>query len=144
MQTRVDYQPIQLRMHDDNIGITTMLMEAYYKYYFRDSSISNIGDSYDPRGSYDPITNGLRYGLDTGRRAPFFRDIKLYQFSRQEYTEYTLINPIVEQWGHDTMDQTDGTGIAENAMTLSYENVLYSRGAVGEDSPATFATSHYE
>ena len=144
VQTRVDYQPIQMRMHDDNIGITTMLMEAYYKYYFRDSNISSIGTSYDPRGSYDPITKGLRYGLDNSKRVPFFKDIKLYQFSRQEYTEYTLINPIVEQWGHDTMDQTDGTGIAENAMTLSYENVLYARGTVGEDSPATFATSHYD
>ena len=144
VQTRIDYQPIQLRMHDDNIGITTMLMEAYYRYYFKDGNTSNIEANYNPRGSYQPVTNGLRYGLDSERRTPFFRNIKLYQFSRQQFTEYVLINPIVEQWGHDSMDQADGTGIAENAMTISYENVLYGRGVVGEDNPATFATSHYD
>ena len=75
---------------------------------------------------------------------PFFKNIKLYQFSRHEYTEYTLVNPLIESWGHDTMDQTDGAGVAENKMTINYESVLYSRGRVGEDSPATFATDHYD
>jgi hypothetical protein len=144
VQTRVDYQPIQLRMHDDNLGLTTMLMEAYYRYYFNDSNITTIEDSYHPRGTYQEVTNGLRYGLDNSRRFPFFKDIKLYQFARHEYTEYTLVNPMISQWGHDTMNQSETTGIAENAMTLVYENVLYDRGAVGEDSPATFATTHYD
>jgi len=144
VQTRVDYQPVQLRMHDDNLGLTTMLMEAYYRYYFNDSNITTIEDSYHPRGTYQEVTNGLRYGLDNSRRFPFFKDIKLYQFARHEYTEYTLVNPMISQWGHDTMNQSETTGIAENAMTLVYENVLYDRGAVGEDSPATFATTHYD
>ena len=144
VQTRIDYQPISMRMHDDNLGLTTMLMEAYYRYYFRDSNITTIEDSFNARGSYNSVTNGLRYGLDNAKRVPFFRNIKLYQFARHEYTEYTLINPMISQWGHDTMDQTDGTGVAENAMQISYENVLYDRRPVGQDSPATFATSHYD
>jgi hypothetical protein len=75
---------------------------------------------------------------------PFFRNIKLYQFSRHEYTEYTLINPLISQWGHDSMDQSDGTGTTENKLLIEYEAVLYDRGPIGEDSPATFATSHYD
>ncbi len=144
VQTRVDYQPIQLRMHDDNLGLTTMLMEAYYRYYFKDSNITTIEDSYNSRGTYKEVSNGLRYGLDNNTRIPFFKDIKLYQFARHEYTEYTLVNPMISQWGHDTMNQSESTGVAENAMTLVYENVLYDRGAVGEDSPSTFATTHYD
>lgn len=145
VQTRLDYQPIQLAMHDDNLGITTMLMEAYYRYYFKDSNISDITATYDPRSTYKE-ENGrtYRFGLDNDKMVPFFRNIKLYQFSRHEYTEFTLINPIISQWGHDSMDQTDGSGILENRMTIQYEAVLYDRGAVGEDSPPTFATSHYD
>ena len=145
MQTRIDYTPVSMTMHDDNQGLTTMLMEAYYKYYYRDSNITDITASYDPRSNYkDENGRSYRFGLDNDKMVPFFRSIKLYQFSRHEYTEYTLVNPIIESWGHDTMDQTDGSGIAENKMTINYEAVLYSRGAVGEDSPATFATDHYD
>lgn len=145
IQTRIDYQPISITMHDDNVGITTMLMEAYYRYYFRDSNISDITATYDPRSTYKE-SNGrtYRFGLDNDKMVPFFKNIKLYQFSRHEYTEYTLVNPIITQWGHDSMDQSDGAGVAENKMTLQYEAVLYDRGAVGEDSPATFATNHYD
>mgnify|MGYP003663567237 FL=1 len=145
VQTRIDYTPVSMTMHDDNQGLTTMLMEAYYKYYYRDSNITDITASYDPRSNYkDENGRSYRFGLDNDKMVPFFRSIKLYQFSRHEYTEYTLVNPIIESWGPDTMDQTDGSGIAENKMTINYEAVLYSRGAVGEDSPATFATDHYD
>ena len=145
IQTRLDYQPISMALHDDNLGITTMLMESYYRYYYRDTNISNIDATYDPRSTYKEA-NGrtYRFGLDNDKMVPFFRNIKLYQFSRHEYTEYTLINPIISQWGHDTMDQTDGSGIAENRMVINYEAVLYDRGVIGEDSPATFAQSHYD
>ena len=145
IQTRIDYQPVNITMHDDNVGITTMLMEAYYRYYYRDGNISDITATYDPRSTYKE-SNGrtYRFGLDNDKMVPFFRNIKLYQFSRHDYTEYTLVNPMITQWGHDTMDQTDGQGVAENKMTLQYESVLYSRGAVSEDSPATFATTHYD
>lgn len=145
VQTRIDYTPVNLTMHDDNHGLTTMLMEAYYRYYYRDSNISDITASYDPRSTYKEA-NGrtYRFGLDNDKMVPFFKNIKLYQFSRHEYTEYTLVNPLIESWGHDTMDQTDGAGVAENKMTINYESVLYSRGRVGEDSPATFATDHYD
>ena len=114
VQTRIDYTPVSMTMHDDNQGLTTMLMEAYYKYYYRDSNITDITASYDPRSNYkDENGRSYRFGLDNDKMVPFFRSIKLYQFSRHEYTEYTLVNPIIESWGHDTMDQTDGSGIAD-------------------------------
>ena len=145
IQTRLDYQPITLAMHDDNLGITTMLMEAYYRYYFKDSNISDISATYDPRSTYKE-ENGrtYRFGLDNDKMVPFFRNIKLYQFSRHQYTEFTLVNPMIQQWGHDQMDQADGAGTLENRMVIQYEAVLYDRGPIGEDSPPTFATSHYD
>lgn len=145
IQTRIDYSPVNIIMHDDNMGITNSLMQAYYRYYYRDGNISDISATYDPRSTYKESNGrGYRFGLDNDKLEPFFKNIKLYQFSRHQYQEYTLINPIITAWGHDTMDQTDGTGIVENKMALNYEAVLYSDGVVGEDDPATFATSHYD
>ena len=145
IQTNLAYQPINMTLHDDNFGITTMLMEAYYRYYYRDGNISDITATYDPRSTYKPSEGrSYRFGLDNDKIVPFFRNIKLYQFSRHEYTEYTLINPLISQWGHDSMDQSDGTGVTENKLVVEYEAVLYDRGAIGEDSPATFGTRHYD
>lgn len=145
IQTNLAYQPINMTLHDDNFGITTMLMEAYYRYYYRDGNISDITSTYDPRSTYKPSEGrSYRFGLDNDKMVPFFRNIKLYQFSRHEYTEYTLINPLISQWGHDSMDQSDGTGVTENKLVVEYEAVLYDRGAIGEDSPATFGTRHYD
>lgn len=143
IQTTLDYTPVNITMHDDNQGITTFLLEAYYKYYYRDGRGDSRADAYGARNTYS-TERKYRYGLDNGTVVPFFKSIKLYQLSRQQFTEFTLINPMIERWGHDSMDSADGTGTAENTMVINYETVLYDRGIIDEDLPATFATSHYD
>lgn len=143
VQTAIDYTPVNIVMHDDNFGVTTLLLEAYYKYYYGDSLVKDPSDAYNARNTYS-ASRVARYGLDNGTSTPFFRSIKLYQLSRQQYTEFTLVNPLIERWGHDSMDQADGSGLSENTMVINYETVLYARGSVGEDNPATFASSHYD
>ena len=143
VQTAIDYTPISITLHDDNQGITTFMLEAYYKYYYRDSRVENPARAYMPRNTYAAERKD-RYGLDNGTVKPFFNNIKLFQLSRQQFTEYTLINPLIERWGHDTMDYSDGTSPAENSMIINYEAVMYDRGAVKDDLPATFGTSHYD
>lgn len=145
IQTSIEYDPVSLTMHDDNVGLTTMLLEAYYKYYFRDGSLTDAASSYGARSTYrNSDTRSFRFGLDNDKTVPFFKDIKLYQFSRQEFTEYILVNPLISDWGHDRMDQSDSAGMNENSLTVRYESVFYNRGAVGEDVPASFATRHYD
>lgn len=145
IQTSIEYSPVTIKLHDDNQGITTFLLEAYFKYYFRDSKAGDLGGyKWTPDYDYAPESHKLRYGLDTGMQQPFFTSIKLYQFAKQQFTEYTLVNPLVERWGHDSLDQSDGAGIAENTLVLNYETVLYRRGKVGADDPAAFAGAHYD
>jgi hypothetical protein len=144
IQTRINYSPSKIDLHDDNLGVTTMLLEGYYKYYFNDGT-HNDTKAFDPRNTYKGEEfHKYNYGLNNRKRTPFFRSIKLYQFARQQYTEYTLVNPLIESWGHDTMDQTEGAGMSANVMSLQYESVFYNRGSVSEDDPATFATRHYD
>ena len=36
VQTAIKYNPVTITFHDDNYGVTTALLEAYYRYYFAD------------------------------------------------------------------------------------------------------------
>jgi hypothetical protein len=133
VQTRVDYDPITVKWHDDKAGVTMSLLQEYYTYYFKDGNYNDgagsaLGQTFGARDKYkDQVPN---YGLDNGRQIPFFKQIKIFQLSRNKWNSFTLINPIVERWQHDTMDSSDGIGIAENTMTIMYEGVIYDHGEV--------------
>jgi hypothetical protein len=72
-------------------------------------------------------------------RSPFFGYIKIFQLSRQKWHSYTLINPILTSWGHDTLDYSDSQTM-ENSMSVAYEGVLYNFGDINENGdPAGFA-----
>ena len=64
--------------------------------------------------------------------------------SRHQYTGFTLVNPLVTGFQHDSLDQADATGTAVNQMTIAYESIFYSRGATGQGSPKGFANEHYD
>jgi len=57
--------------------------------------------------------------------------------SRQRWRAYTLINPIVEKWQHDSVDASDAAGLMENTLSIAYESVLYSDGNVTLESEPT-------
>ena len=137
IQTRLDYSEVAIRFHDDNTGLTRAMLEEYYKYYFIDGRRTNIKEV-GPRDKYSQTVN--RYGLDNQTTVPFFDVIKLYQLSRQQWFSYTLVNPIITQWSHDSVDSSDGQGIMENSISVAYESVLYDSGEITDiGEPAGFA-----
>lgn len=141
-QTRVDYNDINLTFHDDNLGVTRSLLEEYYKYNFLDGrhdvqKNALVAGAYASRDKYSPTVP--KYGLNTGNTGPFFTSITIYQLSRQQYFAYTLVNPIVTQWSHGSVEASDASGLNENTMGIAYEAVLYTSGDIGEDSePVAF------
>ena len=147
LQTSIEYDPVNITFHDDNMGLTTTLMEAYYRFYFRDGNHRSEGVSppYNPRNTYgNSISQNYRYGLDNDHKAPFFNKITIYQMARHEYLGYTLVNPMVTGLTHDQMDSGDNSTPSQNQISIAYEAVFYSRGPVGENSPKGFATAHYD
>ena len=44
--------------------------------------------------------------------------------ARQEYTSFTLVNPMISSWSHDTMDQAVSE-VVQSQMQLQYETVWY-------------------
>ena len=47
VQTAIKYNPITITFHDDNYGVTTALLEAYYRYYFADGNYKSIPGAYN-------------------------------------------------------------------------------------------------
>lgn len=165
IQKRLDYDPVNITFHDDNYGVTTAMWEAYYRYYYRDGNYAAVDGAGNPvgltkefaqtitnpleeaynRGAIFKKENQFRYGFDNDSFEPFFTSIIIYQMSRKRYTAFTLVNPIISVWQHDTMDQTDNSGTVQSVMTIEYETVFYTRGPVTEGSaPKGFASEHYD
>jgi len=141
MQTRIDYQDVNLVLHDDNLGSTRAMLEEYYRFYFQDgnhslsSSTSTTDGSFAPRDKYSPRTPN--YGLNNFYEKPFFSTIKIYQLSLQNWFSYTLVNPLLSAWNHGGVDSSDGSSFNENTISIAYESVMYDNGLIGENSEPT-------
>jgi len=162
IQTQMRYDPINLMFHDDQAGLTTLLWECYFRYYYQDPNYSRKNATGQPDTTVplpyinDPdnlygsdIRNNYRYGLDKTRpSAPFFNSITINQLhgnsGESQFTSFTLINPIISSLRHDNLEQSSSS-FTKNEMQIEYESVMYGRGLTTQDNPAGFADpSHYD
>mgnify|MGYP001395721344 CR=1 FL=1 len=166
VHTKLDYQPVNITFHDDNMGITTALMEMYYRYYYADGNYGKVKNPFSKKSvegdgstgkeglpgdsTYRGISangNKVPFGLDNKIKDPFFHNIQLSLLTRHTYTTYTLVNPIISDWSHGDVTAGDSQGV-ENTMTINYESVWYSRGTVqsgDSGNPVGFGLSeHYD
>lgn len=154
IQTAIQYEPIQITFHDDNYGVTTALLEAYYRYYYADGGYGRVPGAYNKAGAGDNTYKGsganqFKYGLDNNISVPFFQNIQISQLAKRTYTTYTLVNPVIVQWQHDTVDNSDAATPMQNTITVAYEAVHYSRGSVDargdQQEPVGFGNNeHYD
>jgi hypothetical protein len=86
--------------------------------------------------SYDQGLGGIN-GNDTAGKHAFFRDITIYGLNQHKFAQYTLINPVIKEWQHDTYDYSQGSGTMSNTMSIEYETVKYYSGAIGASRPDT-------
>jgi hypothetical protein len=150
IQSKIEYQPVNINFHDDNSEITNGLWKNYYKYYYADSV---YGDK--PGGTQNGFITGFNdtkyqtvdnaYGLSNEQRLPFFESIDIYVLHQGKFTEIRLINPLVTSWDHDGLDQSQGNKLLNNKMSVAYENVIYKQGQiVKETNPPGFAAEYYD
>lgn len=140
---QINYDPINLTLHDDSAGIVNALWAIYYGYY--------IGDRHNPAAAYEanhlrptktPKDN-FRYGMDNDVTLPFFNSVSIFTMSRRRFIGYTLVNPRIKSWNHGNMDYATSE-FAESQMTLEYEAVRYSAGNVTYNNPKGFANLYYD
>jgi hypothetical protein len=148
VQTKIKYQPVSIDFHDDNSNITTNLWKSYYQYYYKDS---NYGKTQRENiEAYGDTKYGLKYynyGLANYQKDPFFKKIDIFVLHQGNYSQYTLINPLVNEWTHDSLDQAEGGKILSNRMTVNYENVIYNteqKNKINKSKPENFGKFHYD
>jgi len=165
VQTKVNYQPVSLRFHDDGSNLINNMWYNYFSYYYKDPSykyenvpIGPTGEAggltpsrvdYNGRDTYIAYREKNDWGyvgesyLDENGAVPgggkprFFQDISIYSFNQHKFSQYTLINPIISDWKHDTHDYSEGNGTMEHSMTVQYETVKYFSGNLNDhvDNP---------
>jgi|APCry1669188970_1035186.scaffolds.fasta_scaffold12054_3 hypothetical protein len=103
--------------------------------------------TYNNRTLYQPsITGNDNWGYQggtsdpTGVKIPFFKNITVFGFNQHNFVAYTLINPVITSFSHDTYDYAQGAGTMEHQMTLDYETVVYNEGAIDGKSPGNIVT----
>ena len=155
LQTRINYDPIQVVFHDDNYGITTAMWQMYYQYYFKDGNYgkkdqtktisSTVPPEYNRGNTISGDTaNKYRYGMDSDSFQPFFTSIQIFQLSRKTYQCFTLVNPKIVSFQHDNLQYAEGATTTQNTMSLIYEGVVYGVGAVKQGIPTGFGTEYYD
>lgn len=166
VQTKINYNPVQIVFNDDQGDLIRNMWYNYYSYYYKDPSqkYEGVPNQNGTLGNLQTLSNGFGYNtrdiydnsrqvndwgyvgesyqdgtsvLGTpGGKPAFFRDIKIYGLSQKKFAEYVLINPMVTEWQHDTYDYSAGNGIMTNTMTIRYETVKYYSGYIGGAQPS--------
>ncbi len=137
VQTKLAYTPISIDFHDDASNITHTLWTSYYKHYYADSNygdpgISKLSSGQNPEAYSDTkySTTDFIYGRYARPTNQFLSSISIYVLHQQKFTKYTLVNPKITEWAHDSVTQSDNAKVLQNRMTVAYENVLYAEGAI--------------
>ena len=87
-----------------------------------------VGEGYNNSDQYTAQT--------PGGKPPFFTAITIYGLAQKQFSQYTMINPIIESWQHDTYDYSQGAGTVQHTMTVRYEAVKYFSGDIGGQTPS--------
>ena len=163
IQTKIKYDPVNIAFHDDNGNMIRNLWKAYYNYNYSDGTKPKVVFSgarggapttpgatlatYNDRTTYQPsITGNDDWGYigetpnPSGHKIPFFKNITVFGFSRHNFVAYTLINPIISKFDHDTYSYSENGGIMEMQMNLDYETVVYNEGAIDGRTPSNIVT----
>jgi hypothetical protein len=144
VQTKIDYQPVTIRFHDDNLGAVSQLWQNYYRYYYADADAAKgVSGAYNRTAMKGSSFIRAHHGLDNNSALQFFRDITIYQMAKRAWYSYTLVNPYITSWSHDSLDSSSSQP-AEQSMQVAYEAVYYNSGYVAPGNPPGFAQDHYD
>ena len=108
------------------------------------------GATYNNRNQYAPTITGNETwgyigdttvpGEPSGVKTPFFKNITVFGLNQHNWVSYTLVNPLISSFSHDTYDYSQGQGVMEHRMSLEYETVAYNEGNLSGNAPSDIVT----
>lgn len=147
VQTKINYEPIQLVLHDDSANVVRDLWQSYMRHYYRDADYainSSYGANNYQQNKYTTRpTDVWGYSPVAANSVDFFTSIQIYSMSKKRYSLYELVHPKIESFEHGRHDQTATTSLLEHTMRLNYEAVNYSEGSITPGSVPGF-TDRYD
>jgi hypothetical protein len=155
IQTKISYGNISIDFHDDNSDITNNLWKNYFQYYYTDSRYASKTDNkqtiveYTDNKFQQDFTTP--YGFNPTNKEPFFTGVEIYVLHKgrgdpgRDFTQVSLVNPMVVDWSHDSLNQDEGGKPMTNRMTLAFETVGYKTGKIVKgQSPEGFVPVYYD
>ena len=109
-------------------------------------TLPGAGASYNKRTLYennisDSSDWGYRGESSTGEsKHPFFKHITIFGLNQHKWVAYTLINPMITKFNHDTYSYSEQNGTMEMSMDIDYETVSYDTGTLDGDKPEDIIT----
>jgi hypothetical protein len=142
VQSKVKYEPIVIRMHDDSADRVRDFWYRYYSFYYRDSDYSpalytipyKYGVMPSQTWGYAPANHSVQ---------SFLTSISLYSLYQGKFTEYYLINPVIESWEHGEHNYSENTTM-QHTLRIGYEAIHYRTGETSSDTISGFDVIHYD
>lgn len=148
VQTKVKYDPLSIKFHDDNLDVVRNFWYDYYSYYYRDSdwnlSIYSSPTKYSERQQQGWGYSPRQYPASSPGTQQYLSAIRIYSLHNKRFAEYTLINPMITSFKHGEHAQGNEGGTLENEMSISYQAVKYQYGTVSEETVSGFAMLQYD
>ena len=135
VQTKVKYESITIKFHDDSSNVIRNLWEKYYQFYYQDSRLGTDNNG-GPMNTYlqkhkyqDNIPLGFGYNpkKDNNGLVNFIQSIRIYSLHAGQHSSYVLVNPSIRSFKHGSHDYAQ-SDVLEHEMTVDFETVLYSSG----------------
>lgn len=132
VQTKLTYEPLNIKFHDDSADVIREFWYDYYSYYYRDSdyeeSLYSASHKYQSRLTQDWGYTPL-FGKSLQDENQLIQDIQIFSFHQKKFSQYTLHNPIITRFNHGSHDHSQ-TAPMEHDMTVQFETVTYQKGYV--------------
>lgn len=143
VQTKINYDSVKITLHDDSADMISKLWYAYYSYYFGDTTATVVRNS--PYEEVDLSQWGYTGVAEENQmdqafkhqKHQFFKHISIYSLHQGQYSEYRLINPMIESFGHDSHDYSAGNSVLEHSMSIKFETVQYFTGSTDKTGQNT-------
>lgn len=133
IQTKLTYDPISIEFHDDTSEITASLWRLYYDFYYADGRQpqGEFSSAFTGDTKFETTNHAYGYSKDSSTTS-FFSSIDVYILNQGRFSQYSISNPIISSWDHDSLEQANGTKTLQNKMSLTYDSVVYSQGYIRE------------